>query len=239
MNCNRAGTAFLCGLIAIWPAIFAGCNMPAQGGMNYDPEKDESEWVRGAKRPPSARTLLAMARILIAQGRDQKGQFVLDKIVQEYPQCSEAYVELAELHMRHRRVDVAITTLQQGLMNARNDPVLLNDLGVCWIFRTQYNAAETVFRQAAAAAPGNTRYQGNLAMAIAMQGRYEEALSIYTKILAQSDAHTNIAVIAQSRNDTLRAKRECAIAEELRRREMAPPEETKDCAQSTPRKKDK
>ncbi|MCE5278747.1 MAG: tetratricopeptide repeat protein [Planctomycetaceae bacterium] len=228
MSRNLAGMFRLgCLIVLAAAALAGGCNMPNQGAVSYEWDKDESEWIRGAKRPPSARTLLAMARILVAQGQDQKAQFVLEKILQDYPHFGEAYVELAELHMRQRRVDVAITTLQQGLLNVRNDPVLLNDLGVCWVFRTQHQAAETVFRQASAAVPGNTRYRANLAMAIALQGRYEEALSIYTQILAQSDAHENIAVIALARNDTLRAKKECAIAEELRRQEL-PPEEEQD-----------
>jgi len=69
---------------------------------------------------------------------------------------------------------------------------------------------------AAAAGPDNTRYRANVALALGMSGRYDECLAAYEQILHPADAHYNLAVICDSRNDTERAVAEYARALRLR-----------------------
>lgn len=168
----------------------------------------DEEWLKGANRPPTPRTLLALSRILVSQGREKEAQFVLTKVTKDYPRYPKAYVELAEIHMRNRRVDSAIRTLSEGLANLPNDHVIVNDLGMCYMIRRNYQAAMENFRTAAAIAPNNTRYRSNIALVLGLEGRYEESLSLYKQVTNDIEAHFNLAVICDARKDHKRAAEE-------------------------------
>jgi len=187
-----------------------GCsqNEPAPLTASESQAMADEEWLRGADRPPTPRTLLAMARILLSQGRQQEAQFVLHKITKDHPYYPEAYVELAEIHMRNRHVDMAIKTLLEGQVHLPNDHVIANDLGMCYMIRRDNQAAEKMFRTAAAIAPNSTRYRSNIALVLGLQGRYEESLSLYKQVGNDAEAHFNLAIICDARNDPKRAAEE-------------------------------
>lgn len=181
--------------------------------------KADIEWVQGAKRPPSAETLLAVSRITVTQGKDEEAEFILCRITKEYPDCIEAYVELAELHMRRRQVGQAIKTLEKGLIQCPDNPILINDIGMCLFVRLDYKGAEEWFRQAAGIDPNNTRYRANVALSLGMQGRYEESLAVYKQILDEKDAHFNLSVICDARKDKVRADKERKIVADIEKKE--------------------
>ncbi len=173
----------------------------------------DEEWIKGADRPPTPRTLLALSRVYVSQGREKEAQFVLHKVTKDYPYYPEAYVELAELHMRHRRVDMAIKILSEGLVNLPNDHVITNDIGMCYLIRRNNKVAMDMFSAAAALAPNNTRYRSNIALVLGLEGRYEESLAAYKQITNNIEAHFNLAVICDARKDHARANEERKKAE--------------------------
>ncbi len=63
--------------------------------------------------------LLALSRLLASQGKDAEAQFVLEKVLREEPKFIPAYVDLAELHMRHDRTELARQTLRCILRSGR------------------------------------------------------------------------------------------------------------------------
>lgn len=203
-------------------AFCIGCakEEPAKSFEETQAEEDE-EWIRGAKRPPSPETMLALSRILVTQGKDDEAEFTLDKCTKEYPDFVEAYVELAELHMRHRRVDSAIKILDEGMIQVPGNDVLMNDTGMCHFVLRQYRTAEKWFRQAAGVDPNNTRYRANIALALGLQGRYEESFAVYEQILSKKDAHHNLAVICDARKDIQRAEIERAAVRKIEKEEEA------------------
>ena len=194
----------------------AGCASELEPHSDFARDGQDTEWLGGADKPPTPKTLYAMARILIAKGREPEADFMLRKILQEHPHFMPAYVELAEMHMRHRRVEPAVAVLNAGLAFSPRDPVLLNDIGMCWMVKGDYGRGLTMFKQAAAAMPANARYRGNMALALGMMGRYEESLALYEQLLTPADAHDNLAVICEARKDFERAAEERATASELR-----------------------
>ena len=209
-NVVRAAGFSLLALAAVGLCA-AGCAKPPG---DFNPE--EETWLEGADRAPTPKTLYAMARILIAKGREPEADYMLRKIIEEHPYFMPAYVELAEIHMRHRRVEPAVAVLNAGLVFSPRDPVLLNDIGMCWMVKGDYARALPMFKQAAAAMPANARYRGNMALALGMMGRYEESLALYEQLLSPADAHDNLAVICEARKDFKRAAEERATASELR-----------------------
>lgn len=185
--------------------VLTGCatgNNP-QGGPTDRSGGGGREQTEDAETPaipdPNLKTLYAMARILKVQGKEAQSEIVLQRIIAQYPDFVPAYSDLAKLYMAIGQLDDAMQTLDTALELAPGDPVLLNNKGVCELFKEDYAAALAQFRRAAQSAPREDRYQGNIALALAFQERYEEALDVYSRIIPEDEAQENI--------DTIRAMR--------------------------------
>ena len=187
----------------IYMLCLSGCTEPASSGSNLDllrtSSKLESEWQ--TDRPPTAKTLYAMADILTTQGRDSESEVLLKRIIREYPEFLPAYNSLAELQMRQGRINEAIETINSGLRIRPEDPVLLNNLGMCWTIRRDYEKALAMFTTASGIMPENARYRANMAVALGLLGRYQESLSLFEQILPEEQAKHNIDVIRRFRKD--------------------------------------
>lgn len=165
----------------------------------------DSEFQTQAGRPPTTKTLWAMADILASQGKDSECEYVLKRIIQDDPKFVPAYNSLAELQMRRGQTNAATATLQDGLRIGPEDPVLLNNLGMCWLVRRDYEKALEVFDKAAGIAPENAKYRANMAVALGLMGREEESLALFKQILPEDQAARNVEVLRQARKDAGRA----------------------------------
>ena len=202
-------------MIAVVP--LGGCTATGTGSdMSYSAQSGPAPaFETASNRPPTAATLYAMAHILAAQGRDEECKFVLTRIVGEHPRFLPAYCELAELHLRHRRVEDAIDALSAGLDAAPQNPMLLNDLGMCRLLKGNYEKALSAFTEAASVAPQDARYRANMAVALGLMGRYQEAITIYEQVIPEADAHYNLSVLCRARGDSARARQEYGQAKAL------------------------
>ena len=180
----------------------SGCSESANSGTNTDwvMDKSELEFQTQDKNPPTAKTLFAMADILATQGRDSECEYVLKRIIQDNPKFLPAYNSLAELQMRQGRTNAAIETLQHGLRINSEDTVLLNNLGMCWIVRRDYESALKMFTKAAGIMPENMKYRANMAVALSLMGRDEESLSLFKQVLPEDQANHNLSVLREARN---------------------------------------
>ena len=156
------------------------------------PISPEDNWAGGADREPGSGTLHAMARLYAAQGRDAEAEATLRSLVSSQPDFVPAYEELARLYVRRNQIDGAIVALKLGLERAPDDAVLLNDLGVCHLLHKDPAAAAEVFTRAASAAPDDARPRANLALALALQGRTEEALALWQQVVPPAVAQANL-----------------------------------------------
>ncbi|MEX2673790.1 MAG: tetratricopeptide repeat protein [Phycisphaeraceae bacterium] len=184
----------------------AGCetgqnnNVSPSYASNSRDNAEHDAFVRGADRPPTPRTLCAMAGMLVAQGKDEEATFVLRRTISEHPSYAPAYNALAEVHTRQDRLDLAIETVEAGLEQLPGNAVLLNNRGMIALFEKDYETATDYFQQAAEQRPDG-RYQANMALGLAMQGLYDEALEAYRLAVSEGEAHFNVAVAAEARND--------------------------------------
>ena len=174
-------------------ALLAGC--ATTDTSNTLPDE---EWAQGADREPDAPTLHSMARLYASQGRDADAEIALRNLVTTQPDFTPAYEELARLYVRRDQLDGAIVALSVGLEHAPDDPVLLNDLGVCHLLRKDPQSAAQVFTRAAAMAPDDARPRGNLALSLALQGRKDEALALWRQILPPAEARRNLELALKS-----------------------------------------
>jgi Flp pilus assembly protein TadD len=83
---------------------------------------------------------------------------------------------------------------------------VLNNLGYSLMMSKQYPAAEKVFREGLNYEPGFFRIRNNLAISLAWQSRFEEAIDILVKVVKYEVAYNNIGYIAMLNNQYLVAK---------------------------------
>ncbi|MHC4131243.1 MAG: tetratricopeptide repeat protein [Planctomycetota bacterium] len=183
--------------------IMIGCTELGQSGGNNAPvQKYESDvaFDKGSEMAPTAKTLYSMAEILSLQGRDSNCEFVLKQCINDYPNFTPAYNALAEVQRRQSRINDAIKTLQQGAEIVPPDPVVLNNLGMCWLMREEYEKALDMFTQAAGILPEKTRYRANMAVALAFMERDDEALSLFMQVLPADSAENNLQILKENRH---------------------------------------
>lgn len=154
--------------------------------------------IRG-DQPPTPKTLLSMADILAAQGKDKECESVLSTCIQQHPGFAPAYNSLAELQMRQGRVAQAANVLSGALRRWPNDSVLLNNLGMCSLIGRDYETALEYFTRAAAHAPASEKYRANMATSLGMLGRDLEALALLRQILPEDEALHNTEVLKKAR----------------------------------------
>lgn len=179
--------------VGVCAVLLSACapSQPAQL-INFGQPATTEENPLDPQRPPTAETLYVMADVMIVQGQDRQAELMLQRIIGEYPDYRPAYNALAELQMRHRRIPEAMASLQAGLKINPSDPVLLNNMGMCKLVRRDFEGALDYFTRAAGVVPENTRYRSNMATALALMGRRDEALALYQQILPKEEALKNI-----------------------------------------------
>jgi len=180
----------------------SGCSDSAGSGQNTDwaMDKSDREFQSQTNNPPTAKTLYTMADILATQGRDSECEYVLERIIQDNPTFFPAYNSLAELQMQQGKTIAAIETLQHALVINPEDAVLLNNLGMCWIVRRDYETALKMFTKAAGIIPENAKYRANMAVALGLMGRDEESLSLFKQTLPDDQANHNLSVLQEARS---------------------------------------
>lgn len=191
-----------------------GCKSNGEQRDRYTAAQSDidAKFAAGSGRAPTARTLYTLAGVLAGQGKDAEAHFVLARLIQTYPRFVPAYGDLAELHLRHDRPEEAKAALAAGLAVKPDDPMLLNNLGLCHLTEGDYPGALEHFESAAALVPHNARYQANRALALGMMGEYERSLEAYQSVLPPAEAHHNLAVICEALRDHERAAHEHAQA---------------------------
>ena len=197
---NELSRAHLSGWVVV--IAIAGCGSAAsKPEISYSATQGPmaAEFDRAADRPPNAKTLYAMARILAAQGAEARSADVLGNTIRQYPNFLPAYFDLSDLQLRQNKIDLAARTLAAGLSISPRESFFINNLGMCWMWIGSYDRALEMFTQAAGIQPLNPRYRANMAVCLGMLGREEESLAVYEQILSPPDAQHNLDVLRQAR----------------------------------------
>jgi len=161
---------------------------PAHYGENDNPLGDEA---------PSVRTLHSAARMCAARGQDSQAELAYAQLIERHPHYMPGYAELSELYLRNEMAETAVAVLRTGLEAAPDDALLHNNLGMCHLFEREYEAALEQFTQAAALAPEDARSRANMAVALAMLGRMDEAYANYQLIVPEADARANMHLLSE------------------------------------------
>jgi Flp pilus assembly protein TadD len=90
---------------------------------------------------------------------------------------------------------VAQDYYQAALRIAPGEPVILSNLGLSYALSNELTQAETIMRQAVAHPQATPRMRGNLALVLALQGRYQDAEQAAQKDLSPAEAAANITFV--------------------------------------------
>jgi Flp pilus assembly protein TadD len=187
--------------------LVAACSSPSDGagawahksGGGASASGDGADFDASADRSPEPGTMLAMAKICAAQGHDSECESLLTRALAAEPGCLPAYTELAALYLRHDLADSAEAVLRRGIDKAPDDSVLRNDLGMCLLLRRHYDAALAEFTRAASTPPLDARHRGNMALALGLLGRDDEALALWQQIVPMQEAQANLELVRKAR----------------------------------------
>lgn len=189
----------LVGMICL-SMLFCGCSGPAQSSQSDRLHFSKADLAFEAQRdrPPSVKTLYVMADILATQGKDTECEFVLRQCIQRYPQFTPSYNSLAELQMRQGHVNEAVQVLSKALRIRPQDPVLENNLGMCFLVRKEYETALEHFTKAAGLVPESEKYRANMATALGLLGRHDESRALLQQVLPEDKAAHNAEVLRKA-----------------------------------------
>jgi tetratricopeptide (TPR) repeat protein len=206
-----------------WGAKSGSSIAKQQQKQQEERDKDFSE---GANRPATPQTKYAYARVLAARGQYGPCDALLTSVLKEVPNFRGAYLLQAEARMRLRRVDDAISTLRFAMRVFPKDHVLLNNLGICYLMKSDCLSALDTFTLAASLQPDNARYRSNMALALGLLGRKEESVSLYRLTVSGDDAQHNVEVLDAARGayfgmEPPRADRDPPITGEFKSDDLA------------------
>lgn len=90
----------------------------------------------------------------------------------------------------------SITHYKKAIALSDNRAILQNNLGYSLMMNREFKVAEEVLLKALKLAPSNPRIVNNLALTIAWQGRYDEALQYLSLVMDEASANNNVGYVA-------------------------------------------
>lgn len=176
----------------------AGCEVTK---TQEQPSGGSADWFEGGPmRSASADTLQLTARVLAAKGETERAGYLLNKLLSEYPDHLGTYTEGAEVLLVEGRVAEAIKWLERGLARFPEQPVLVNDRGLCHLLNADLAAATADFQKAFDADPADADYVSNLALAKALAGDETEARRLWARVVTPQEVESNLAQARDARS---------------------------------------
>lgn len=152
-----------------------------------------------------ARALQGRGITLALMGRDELSLPLLREAVSADPGLWRAWNAIGRGHALDGDIDQALASYDRALLaNAQAAPVH-NNRGLALLGAKRYAEAEDSFRRALALSPGLAAARMNLRLAIAWQGRYEEAISEIPRDSAPRILN-NVGFVAMERGDLGKAR---------------------------------
>jgi Flp pilus assembly protein TadD len=165
--------------------------------------------------PSNAYGLEQMGLIRLSAGDLEGAENYLTLAVAMEPLRWMAWNGLGIVADANARFDQARANFDRALEIVPGHPKVLANLGWSRLLSEDYAAAESLLRESLEIAPESLTTQSNLAFCIALQGRYEEAMSLYEDRYEKPVAANNVGYAAMMRDDQVAAKKYLTMALEL------------------------
>jgi Tfp pilus assembly protein PilF len=176
--------------------LAAGCHTAINEAIN--PLAGQQEGKQGESELPlsdAARACLVTAQEMEQTGHDAEAIQLYERARQYNPKLSQCGRRLALLYERSGRFADARREYEQAIKTHPKDAELLNDYGYFQLQRGDLAPAEQTIRKSLDIKPKFQRAWGNLGLALAYQGRYDDAFQAFEKAAGPAEAHSNVGLI--------------------------------------------
>ncbi len=136
----------------------------------------------GVSRYPSWRNLFQAAQMESSLGHFAAARSDAEQLLANYPDSYEGLTTLAQIELLHGDLHRAVA-LYSRLIERYPRPGEISNLGTAQMYLGGYREAEASFRKALGLEPGNVFTLLNLADAMTLQGRPEEAAAVYRQVI--------------------------------------------------------
>jgi Flp pilus assembly protein TadD len=164
--------------------------------MDGDPDQSLAVMRKLAIAYPKDRDVLAAyGKALAANGQLEPALDAVRRAqTPEYPDWKLASAEGAILDQMGQK-DNARALYRKALELKPNEPSVLSNLGMSYLLDGDLRMAETYLRSAAGQPGADSRVRQNLALAVGLQGRFDEAEKIASQELPPDQAQANVAYL--------------------------------------------
>ena len=157
------------------------------------------------KITPPADTCVAFANLRLhaamdgsAQGESREealsqARKLYDQALKSDPKCLDAYKGLAQLEQARGNYEGALDYYHKALAINPKGASLWYELGVCQARHANWPAAVESLQQASNLEPSNRTYVKNLGFSFAKNGRYDDSLACFMRIMDEGQARYNLA----------------------------------------------
>lgn len=178
------------------------------------------------KAPKDMEVLGEYGKALADEGDLQQARDVLSR---SYPADRPNWTLLSAQGSVADRLDdhaQAQSFYRAALKIAPGEPAVLSNLGLSYALSKQLDAAETTLREAAASPKADARVRQNLALVLALEGKFAEAESESARDMAPEEARKNVEAIREmiAQNDSWRALQSSGAKRAAKARAAARPE---------------
>ncbi len=193
---RRSGIAWMAALSLT--ATTVGCRTAPVGNF---PSIAQSPGERTVAKTPNlspqqtAKLALETAFQMEKSGHLRVAAEQYEKARQLDPKLTEVAHRLAVLYDRQGEFKQAAAEYKKAVEARPKDADLLNDLAYHYYQRGDWVLAEASLRKALAVNPKHERAWINLGMALAQQGKVEEAFKAFTKVVSPAEAKSNLGMI--------------------------------------------
>ena len=91
---------------------------------------------------------------------------------------------------------------QEALKLAPDEPSVINNLALSYVFTNELSKAETTLRRAVTSPKADSRVRQNLALVVGLQGRFDEADRLASAELSREEAQANVAYLRSMLSQT-------------------------------------
>ncbi|MDB5341651.1 MAG: repeat-containing protein [Schlesneria sp.] len=207
-------------VILVVAAILSGCQYPF-GKSKVPADLVQQIDTTAATKPVELSAKEAAEACKITAVELAKHGFETDAIAELeharslHPRTKSVSRHLAVLYDRAGKSSEAKREYEVALKEQPKDPDLLNDYGYFFAEQNDWVEAEKQYRKALGLAPQHQRASVNLGLAVAQQGRYDESRRIFSAVVGESAAWSNVGMVMAQRNDLEEAKSAFEKAAEL------------------------
>lgn len=146
-------------------------------------------------------TRASVARLHEKQGNLRKAEELYLVLHDKKPKNATYAHRLGNVYTRLGDAELADEYYRKALELEPKNATILSDMGYAALLRNDLETAEDYLSQALDYRPNDPLATNNLAMAVGLQGRTDEALRLFRRVNSEADAYANMAYVHTQRGE--------------------------------------